>query len=106
MFSICCNSRIKSQKIGKYPDRKSKIKPFIDKYNWQGKKYSSEKDDRKKINKNKLMIPLNVLYAKHENIYPAYISKQNSKSKKQVFLLMIPNRRHYLTVKISSVLLR
>ena len=91
MFSICCNSRIKSQKNGKYLDRKSKIKPFIDKYNWQGKKCPSEKDDWKKINKNKLTIPLNVLYAKHENIYPAYISKQNSKRKKQVFLLMIPN---------------
>ena len=37
------------------------------------------------------MIPLNVLDAKKEKIYPAYISKHSTKREKQVILLMIPN---------------
>ena len=47
------------------------------------------------------IIPLNVLYAKKEKIYPAYVSKHNSNRKKQVIPLMIPNGEgwHYLAVK-------
>ena len=41
----------------------------------------SEKDDWKKIEKNNVTIALNVLYAKKEKIYPAYVSK------KQFFLI-------------------
>ena len=33
----------------------------------------------------------NVLYAKSEKIYPAHISKHNSKREKYVILLMISN---------------
>ena len=41
--------------------------------------FSSEKDDWKKIEQNNVTIALNVLYAKKENIYPAYS--------------LVPNRR-------------
>ena len=43
-----------------------------------------------------------------EKIYPAYVSKQNSKHEKQVILLMIPNgeKWHYVAVKKLSALLR
>ena len=37
------------------------------------------------------MIALNVLYAKKEKIYPAYLSKHNSNREKQVIVSMIPN---------------
>ena len=39
---------------------------------------------------------------------PAYVSKPNSSSEKQVIFLMIPNGegRHYITVKKSPALLR
>ena len=52
----------------------TKIKSAIDKYNWEGINYPSEKNDWKKFKKNNLTIALNVLYAKNEKIYPAYIS--------------------------------
>ena len=39
----------------------------------------------------KIMIALNVLYAKSEKVDPAYFSKQNSKCEKQDILSMIPN---------------
>ena len=47
----------------------TKVKLFIDKYNWEGINCSSKKDDWKKIEKNKLMIVLNVLYTKKERIF-------------------------------------
>ena len=39
---------------------------FINKYNWEGINFPLEKDDWKKIEKNDLIIALNVLYAKKE----------------------------------------
>ena len=47
------------------------MKPFTNKYNWEGINVSSEKDDWKKIEKNSVTIALNVLYARKEKQYPA-----------------------------------
>ena len=49
MFSIHCNARIKE--IGKKSERISKIKPFINKYNWKDK-FHQEKMTGKKSRKN------------------------------------------------------
>ena len=68
----------------------TKIKTFINKYNWKGINFPSEKDDWKTFERNNVTIALNVLYAKKE--YPAYVSKHNSNRKKQVILLMILTR--------------
>ena len=58
--------------------------------------------------KNNLTVALNVLSAKKEKIYPAYVSKHNSNREKQVILLMIPNEEawHYLAVRKPLALLR
>ena len=56
----------------------SKIKPFINKYNWNGIKYPSKIDDWKTFEKNNPTIALKILYIKEKEIYPAYISKHNS----------------------------
>ena len=57
---------------------------------------------------NNVAIAVNVLYAKKEKIYPAYISKHNSNREKQVIVLMILNGEgwKYLTDKKLSTLLR
>ena len=67
-----------------------------------------EKYDWKKFEENNQTIALNVLYAKKERLYHAYVSKNNSNREKQVLLLMILNGegRHYLVVKKLSALLR
>ena len=78
-----------------------------------------------KICENNVTIALNVLYAKKEKIYPAYVSKNNSNREKQVVLIMILNEEkrewsealatwsaseeqqwHYLALKKLSALLR
>ena len=51
------------EEIKKDPHSTKKIKPFINKYNWEGINYLLEKDD--------VTIALNVLYTKKEKIYPA-----------------------------------
>ena len=65
-------------KIEKDLQRITKIKPFINKYNWEIINFPSEKNDWKKIEKKNVTIALNVLYAKKEKMYPAYVSKHNS----------------------------
>ena len=83
MFSIPYNSRIKSWRNREHSGRIKGTKPFINKYNWQGIHFQSEKDDRKKTEKNNVTIAVNVLYIiKEKNIYPAYISKHNSDHEK------------------------
>ena len=64
----------------------------LNKYNWKGRNYPSEKIDWKKFRNNNITIALNVLYAKKEKVYPAFVSKHNSNREKQVILLMISNR--------------
>ena len=76
----------------KNPKRITKIKPFINKYNWGGTDFPSEKDDWQRFEKNNLTIALNLLYAGKEKIYPAYVSKHNSNREKQVIFSMISNR--------------
>ena len=54
----------------------TKIKLFIDKYNWDGINYPSETEDWKKTKKNNLTIALNVFYAKKKKkLYPVHVSR-------------------------------
>ena len=72
-----CNNRVKLwRNKKKHPQRITKIKFFINKYNWKGINYSSEKDDWKKCEKNNVTIDLNVLYAKIEKIYPDFVKSK------------------------------
>ena len=54
--------------IKKDPQRITKTKPFINKYNWEVIYFPWEKDDWKKFEKNNVTTALNVLYAKKEKI--------------------------------------
>ena len=96
-------------KINKHPQRISKIKPFIDQYNWKDIDFPSTSKDWKKLELNN-EITLNILYVPHNTrkIQVAYKSKQNLTCDKQVILLMSTDgeKWHYLTVKNLSGLLR
>ena len=52
------------KEIKKDLQRIIKIKSFVNKYNWEGINYPSEKVDWKKIEKSNQSIALNVFYAK------------------------------------------
>ena len=66
MLSIAVAVTLNYEEMKKDPPRIAKIKLFINKYNWEGINFPSEKDDSKKIEKNNVATALNVLYAKKE----------------------------------------
>ena len=108
-FQYAVTLALNLDKINNHPERISKIKPFIDQYNWNEIDFPSTSKDWKKSELNN-EIALNILYAPHntKKIHVAYKSKHNSTREKQVILLMISNGEnwHYIVVKSLLGLLK
>ena len=108
-FQYAVTLALNLDKIRKNPQRISKIKPFIDQYNWKDIDFPSTSKDWKQFELNN-EIALNILYVPHNTrkIHVAYKSKHNSTREKQVILLMIADGKnwHYLVVENLSGLLR
>ena len=108
-FRYAVTLALNLDKIKKDAQRISKIKPFIDQYNWKDIDFPSTSKDCRKFELNN-KIALNILYLPHNTrkINVAYKSKQNLTCDKQVILLMITDgeKWHYLTVKNLPGLLR
>ena len=68
------------------PERVSNIKPFTNKYNWEGIYQPSKIDDWKTFEKSNPIIALNIFYAKEKEI-SLYLKVTLNCEKK----LMIPN---------------
>ena len=96
-------------KINSHPERISKIKTFIEQYNWKEIDFPSTSKDWKKFELNN-EIALNILYVPHntKKIQVSYKSRHNLTREKQVILLMISNEEnwHYLVVKNLPGLLK
>ena len=110
-FQNALNDTLNYETIETHPERISKLKPYINQYNWKDIKFPSDKEDWKKFEQNNKEIALNVLFVPHnkKEIELAYTSKYNYRRKKQVILLMITDdgkRWHYLAVRSLSALLR
>ena len=107
-FQYAVTLALNLDKINKHSQRVSKIKPFIEQYNWKDTDFRSTSKDWKKFELNN-EIALNILYVPHntKKIEIAYKSKYNLTREKQVILLMISNGEnwHYLVVKSLSGLL-
>ena len=95
--------------IEKNPQRISKIKPFIDQYNWKDIDFPPTNKDWRKLELNN-DIALNILYIPHntKKIQLAYRSKNNLTCDKQIILLMITDgeKWHYLVIKHLPGLLK
>ena len=108
-FQYAVTLALNIDKINDHPERISKIKPFIEKYNWKDIDFPSTSKDWKKFELNN-EVALNILYVPHgtKKIEIAYKSKHNLTREKQVILLMISNGEnwYYLIVKNLSRLLR
>ena len=80
----------------------------MNKYKWEVINFPSEKDDKKKFDKNNPKITFNVQYMKNEKIYPAYVSKNNSNREKSNYCFNNAKREkwHYPAVRKLSALLR
>ena len=123
-FKYAITVALNHEKIRKDPQRISKIRPFIDNYNWKDIEFPSHSKDWKKFEQNNKTIALNILYVPYntKQIRPAYMPKYNNKRDSQVILLMITTNDknnnnddehsdgvknvHYLAVKSISALSR
>ena len=108
-FQYAITLTLNLDEINKHSQRVSKVKPFIEQYNWKDIDFPSTRKDWKKFELNNEIV-LNILYVPHntKKIEIAYKSKHNLTREKQVVLLMINNGEnwHFLTVKTLSRLLR
>ena len=96
--------------IDKHHQRITKIKQFIDNYNWNDINFLAIKKDWNKFELNNKNVALHILYVPFntKKVEIAYKSKYNLIRDKQIILLMISNGEnwHYLVVKNLSRLLR
>ena len=76
-FQNSLNDPLDYQRITKNPQRISKLKPYINHYNWKNIEFPSNKEDWKKFEQNNKEIALNVLFVPHnkKEVEPAYTSK-------------------------------
>ena len=109
-FQYAVTLALNYDKIDRNPQRISKIRPFIDQYNWKDIDYPAASKDWKKFEQNNESIALNILYVPHNTrkTHIAYKSIHNLTREKQVILLMITDgeKWHCLVVKNLSGLLR
>ena len=109
-FQNALDDALNYQTIETHPERISKLKPYINKYNWEGINFPAGSKEWQKFEQNNDTIALNILYAEKntKNINIVYKSKYNNKRKKQVILLMIGDGKkyHYLAVTNLSGLLQ
>ena len=91
-FQYAVTLALNLDKINKNSQRISKIKSFIEEYNWKYIGFPSTSKEWKKFELNNEVM-LNILYVPHntKKIEIAYKSKHNLTREKQVILLMISN---------------
>ena len=98
-FQYVLTVALNHEKIKRDRQRISKIKPFIDQYNWNEINFPPTGKDWKKFELNNKSIALNILYVPHntEKICHAYKSKYNLTRENQVIHLMITDgeKWHY-----------
>ena len=108
-FQYSATLALNLNRINKDSQRISKIKPFINNYNWKDIDFPPTNKDWKKFESNN-EVGLNILYVLNgtKKINIAYRSKYNLTYDKQIILLMITDgeKWHYLVAKNLSVLLK
>ena len=109
-FQNALDDALSYQDIEKDPQRISKLKHNINKYNWKGIKFPAGPEEWIKFEQNNKTIALNILFINHntKTTRAAYRSEHNNKRKKQAILLMITGGKkwHYIDVTNLSALLQ
>ena len=103
-FQYAITTALNYQNINHHPERISKLKPFINNYNWKDIEFPSHSKDWGKFECDNKAIALNILYVpyKTKEMRQAYTSEHNDKHNNQVNLLMITDGTtnwHYLAIK-------
>ena len=93
------------EKDNNYPERISKIKPFINIYDWKDINFPSSKEDWNTFEKNNRSIALNIFYVPYntKKVRPAYVPKYNCDRENQANLLMITDGKKWYCLAIISI---
>ena len=106
-FQYAITTALNYQNIENHPEEISKIKPFINKYNWKDIDFPSNEKDWNKFEQSNKKIALNILFAPHntKTIRFAYKSKYKRERENKVVLLMITDGKkwHYLALKRKTL---
>ena len=96
-FKNALDDALNYQNIEKDPQRISKLKSYINKYNWEGIEFPAGPKDCEKFEWNNKTTPLNMLFIPHnkETIKVPYKSEYKNKHKKQVIFLMITDGKKW-----------
>ena len=109
-FKDALDDALNYQNIKIHTERISKLKPYINKYNWEGIDFPAWPKEWIKFEKNNKTIELNALYIPRntKTLSVAYRSEYNNKRKKQVILLLITSSKksHCLAVTNLPELLK
>jgi len=95
--------------IGDHPERISKLRSYIDRYDWSGIEFPTPSTQWKKFEKQNPNVALNVLVIEAEKeIRQGYISKYNTERPKCADVLIVEagNKRHYTAIKSLPTLFR
>ena len=85
-FQNALNDTLNYETIETHPERISKLKPYINQYNWKDIKFPSDKEDWKKFEQNNKEIALNIILPHNKKeIEPAHISKITASVKHELF---------------------
>ena len=82
-FEDALDDALDYQNMEAHPERMSKLKPYINKYNWEGIDFPAGPKDWIKFEKNNKNVALNILFIPHntKTITVAYRSEYNNKRK-------------------------
>ena len=67
MVITIMNDALNYQNIETHPERISKLKPYINRYNWEGIDFPVGTKEWKKFEQNNKTIALNILFIPHKN---------------------------------------
>ena len=93
-------------KIDNHPERISKLKPYINDYNWHCLEFPAQPSNWKKIEENNKSIALKILFVPNgtKDIRLAYKSKYNGKREEKVILPMIGDGEKWYHLAVKNLL--
>ena len=105
----CFSFSLYHQEIKCHPERMSKIKSFVNNFNWENINFPPQEQDYQQFEMNNKSIALYILQIRDQEKISHYYKPEHNKTREnKVILLMITDndKQHYLAVKRFNSLLK